>query len=95
VADPCPTHANTPAHLQCHRNFATDVSVLALRAPAMRPLGRYLGRLSRWREGQRQARRAPVSPYYAGFVLDPDGNNVEVVFHGPAKRSAEKIDITF
>ena len=38
----------------------------------------------------------PYHPgYYAGFVLDPDGNNVEVVFHGPAKRSAEKIDITF
>jgi catechol 2,3-dioxygenase-like lactoylglutathione lyase family enzyme len=22
--------------------------------------------------------------YYAAFVLDPDGNNVEAVFHGPA-----------
>lgn len=33
--------------------------------------------------------------YYAGFLLDPDGNNVEVVFHGPAQRSAESIEITF
>jgi catechol 2,3-dioxygenase-like lactoylglutathione lyase family enzyme len=33
--------------------------------------------------------------YYAAFVLDPDGNNVEVVFHGPAKQSAESIEITF
>jgi catechol 2,3-dioxygenase-like lactoylglutathione lyase family enzyme len=31
--------------------------------------------------------------YYAAFLLDPDGNNVEAVFHGPAKRSAEAIEI--
>ncbi len=38
----------------------------------------------------------PYHPgYYAAFLIDPDGNNVEVVHHGPAKRSAEKIDITF
>jgi catechol 2,3-dioxygenase-like lactoylglutathione lyase family enzyme len=38
----------------------------------------------------------PYHPgYYAAFVLDPDGNNVEVVHHGPAKRSAESIEITF
>jgi catechol 2,3-dioxygenase-like lactoylglutathione lyase family enzyme len=38
----------------------------------------------------------PYHPgYYAAFVLDPDGNNVEVVYHGPAKRSAEEIAITF
>jgi catechol 2,3-dioxygenase-like lactoylglutathione lyase family enzyme len=29
--------------------------------------------------------------YYAAFVLDPDGNNIEAVYHGPAKRSAEVI----
>lgn len=33
--------------------------------------------------------------YYAAFVIDPDGNNVEAVFHGPAKRSAESVKITF
>src|SRR5688572_19098211 len=27
----------------------------------------------------------PYHPgYYAAFLLDPDGNNVEIVFHGPA-----------
>jgi catechol 2,3-dioxygenase-like lactoylglutathione lyase family enzyme len=31
--------------------------------------------------------------YYAAYVLDPDGNNVEVVNHGPAKRSAASIEI--
>jgi catechol 2,3-dioxygenase-like lactoylglutathione lyase family enzyme len=29
--------------------------------------------------------------YYAAFVLDPDGNNVEAVFHGPAERSAPSV----
>jgi catechol 2,3-dioxygenase-like lactoylglutathione lyase family enzyme len=38
----------------------------------------------------------PYHPgYYAAFVLDPDGNNIEVVFHGAAKRSAESVQITF
>lgn len=33
--------------------------------------------------------------YYAAFVLDPDGNNVEAVFHGDATRSAPSVRITF
>jgi lactoylglutathione lyase len=38
----------------------------------------------------------PYHPgYYAAFLLDPDGNNVEAVHHGPARRSAESIRITF
>lgn len=32
--------------------------------------------------------------YYAGFVLDPDGNNIEVVHHGPATYSARSVVIT-
>jgi catechol 2,3-dioxygenase-like lactoylglutathione lyase family enzyme len=38
----------------------------------------------------------PYHPgYFAAFALDPDGNNIEVVFHGPAKKSAESVKITF
>jgi catechol 2,3-dioxygenase-like lactoylglutathione lyase family enzyme len=38
----------------------------------------------------------PYHPgYYAAFVLDPDGNNVEAVFHGDANRSAPSVKITF
>ena len=38
----------------------------------------------------------PYHPgYYAAFVLDPDGNNIEAVFHGAAKRSAPSVEITF
>lgn len=33
--------------------------------------------------------------YFAAFVLDPDGNNIEIVHHGPSQRSAEAIRITF
>lgn len=32
--------------------------------------------------------------YYAGYVLDPDGNNIEAVHHGPAVRSTESVVIT-
>ncbi|SFV26457.1 Glyoxalase/Bleomycin resistance protein/Dioxygenase superfamily protein [Devosia crocina] len=31
--------------------------------------------------------------YYGAFVLDPDGNNIEAVFHGPNKRSAASVAI--
>ena len=38
----------------------------------------------------------PYHPgYYAAFVLDPDGNNIEAVYHGEAKRSARSVHITF
>ncbi|WP_457423151.1 VOC family protein [Roseateles sp. P5_E7] len=38
----------------------------------------------------------PYHPgYYAAFVLDPDGNNIEAVFHGEAKRSAASVKVTF
>ncbi len=32
--------------------------------------------------------------YYAAFVLDPDGNNIEAVHHGPATRSAPSVVVT-
>jgi catechol 2,3-dioxygenase-like lactoylglutathione lyase family enzyme len=33
--------------------------------------------------------------YYAAYVLDPDGNNVEAVYHGPARRSAPSVVFTW
>lgn len=32
--------------------------------------------------------------YYGAFLLDPDGNNIEAVHHGPAVRSADAVTIT-
>jgi catechol 2,3-dioxygenase-like lactoylglutathione lyase family enzyme len=38
----------------------------------------------------------PYHPgYYAAFVLDPDGNNIEAVHHGDGQRSAPSVHITF
>jgi catechol 2,3-dioxygenase-like lactoylglutathione lyase family enzyme len=31
--------------------------------------------------------------YYAAYALDPDGNNIEAVYHGPSRRSAASIVI--
>ncbi|TPO03318.1 VOC family protein [Mesorhizobium sp. B1-1-5] len=33
--------------------------------------------------------------YYACFLLDPDGNNIEAAFHGPATRSAAAVVVSF
>jgi catechol 2,3-dioxygenase-like lactoylglutathione lyase family enzyme len=36
----------------------------------------------------------PYHPgYYAAFVVDPDGNNIEAVYHGPAQYSAPSVVI--
>ena len=38
--------------------------------------------------------RSYHSGYYAEFVLDSDGNNIEAVYHGPFNRSASSVIIT-
>lgn len=38
----------------------------------------------------------PYHPgYYGAFVIDPDGNNIEAVYHGPAQKSADSVKVTF
>lgn len=39
--------------------------------------------------------RAYHPGYYGAFVLDPDGNNIEAVYHGAATRSAPSVTVTF
>jgi catechol 2,3-dioxygenase-like lactoylglutathione lyase family enzyme len=39
--------------------------------------------------------RAYHPGYYGAFVIDPDGNNIEVVYHGPARKSADSVKIEF
>ena len=42
-----------------------------------------------------EPRRACIPPgYYSAYFLDPDGNNLEVVHHGPAQRSAPSVVVT-
>ena len=31
--------------------------------------------------------------YYSAYALDPDGNNVEAVCHGPSRRSAASVEV--
>jgi catechol 2,3-dioxygenase-like lactoylglutathione lyase family enzyme len=33
--------------------------------------------------------------YYGAYVLDPDGTNVEAVYHGPTERSAPSVVFTW
>jgi catechol 2,3-dioxygenase-like lactoylglutathione lyase family enzyme len=37
--------------------------------------------------------RAYHPGYYAAFAFDPDGNNIEAVYHGPFKASAKSVVI--
>jgi len=46
------------------------------------------------RDNGKPGERSYHPGYYAAFAFDPDGNNVEAVFHGPAKRSAASVVIT-
>ena len=39
--------------------------------------------------------RAYHPGYYAAFVLDPDGNNIEAVVHGEPERSAASVRIRY
>lgn len=39
--------------------------------------------------------RAYHPGYYAAFVLDPDGNNIEAVYQGEAKRNTPSVVIEF
>lgn len=47
------------------------------------------------RDNGRPGEREYHPGYYAAFVLDPDGNNIEAVYHGEATRSAESVKVTF
>jgi catechol 2,3-dioxygenase-like lactoylglutathione lyase family enzyme len=31
--------------------------------------------------------------YYSAYALDPDGNNIEAVYHGPVRQSAESVTV--
>ena len=47
------------------------------------------------RDNGRPGERAYHPGYYGAFVLDPDGNNIEAVYHGEAKQSAPYVRVRF
>jgi catechol 2,3-dioxygenase-like lactoylglutathione lyase family enzyme len=50
---------------------------------------------SGWRDNGAPGEREYHAGYYAAYVLDPDGTNVEAVCHGPVERSAESVVFTW
>jgi catechol 2,3-dioxygenase-like lactoylglutathione lyase family enzyme len=48
-----------------------------------------------WRDNGAPGEREYHAGYYAAYVLDPDGTNVEAVYHGPVERSAESVVFTW
>jgi catechol 2,3-dioxygenase-like lactoylglutathione lyase family enzyme len=54
-----------------------------------------IGLASGGRDNGAPGERAYHPGYYAAFLLDPDGNNIEAVFHGEAERSAPSVKVTF
>lgn len=80
-----PADADTPpTHIHLAFQARDRASVDAFHAAALAAGGRDNGK-----PGERHYHPG----YYAAFVLDPDGNNIEAVFHGPARRSADSVEI--
>jgi catechol 2,3-dioxygenase-like lactoylglutathione lyase family enzyme len=83
----CLSPANTDPTSRIHLAFQTDDrdQVDRFYAAAIAAGGRDNGK---------PGERAYHPGYYAAYILDPDGNNVEAVHHGEAARSAASVVIT-
>jgi lactoylglutathione lyase len=70
---------------------------LAFQAPDRASVGRFheVGLAAGGKDNGAPGERSYHPGYYAAFLLDPDGNNVEAVFHGPAQRSSNSVKISF
>ncbi len=80
-----PASTDPPSRIHLAFQTASRQEVDRFYEVAMRSGGRDNGK-----PGER-----PYHPgYYAAFVLDPDGNNLEAVHHGEAARSAASVVIT-
>jgi catechol 2,3-dioxygenase-like lactoylglutathione lyase family enzyme len=75
----------------------SSVVHLAFQAPDRETVDRFYqaGLEAGGRDNGAPGERAYHPGYYAAFLLDPDGNNIEAVYHGPAQRSAPSITLTF
>lgn len=80
AADP----ASTPSHVHLAFQAKDRATVDAFYAAAGVAGGRDNGE---------PGERSYHPGYYGAFVLDPDGNNIEAVYHGPSTRSAASLEI--
>ena len=89
----CVSTADSPAaqgHLTGRNHLAFQAKSRAM-VEAFHKAGLAAGAKDNGAPGER-----PYHPgYYAAFLLDPDGNNIEAVHHGEATRSAPSVRITF
>ncbi|HEY3181050.1 MAG TPA: VOC family protein [Casimicrobiaceae bacterium] len=69
---------------------------LALQAPDRETVQRFYAAAlaAGGRDNGAPGERSYHPGYFAAFVLDPDGNNIEAVHHGPVQRSAPSIVLT-
>ena len=69
---------------------------LAFQAPDQETVRRFYeaGKAAGGRDHGGPGFREYHAGYYGAFLLDPDGNNVEAVWHGPAQRNVEAVDVT-
>jgi len=70
---------------------------LAFQAADREMVGRFhaAGLMAGGRDNGKPGERPYHPGYYGAYLLDPDGNNIEAVHHGPAKRSAEAVVVRF
>ena len=75
---------------------ATSSVHIAFQAPDEETVQRFYdaGLAAGGRDNGRPGPRDYHPGYYAAYLFDPDGNNVEAVFHGPAERSAPSVVFT-
>ena len=80
--------------LKGQQGSATHVH-LAFQAPDRETVDRFhaAGLAAGGRDNGAPGERKYHPGYYGAFLIDPDGNNVEAVHHGPAKRSAASVVI--
>jgi catechol 2,3-dioxygenase-like lactoylglutathione lyase family enzyme len=78
----------TTAPTHVHLAFQTDGRAMV---DAFHAAGLAAGGTDNGKPGERDYHPG----YYSAFLLDPDGNNIEAVYHGPHERSAADVTITF
>lgn len=68
---------------------------IAFQAPDRETVGRFheAGLAAGGRDNGGPGERPYHPGYYGAYVLDPDGNNIEAVHHGPARRSAASVEV--
>lgn len=68
---------------------------IAFQAPNRETVHRFHGAVlaAGGRDNGAPGERSYHPGYYSAYALDPDGNNIEAVYHGPTRRSAASVEV--